>query len=392
MASESERSGRATWFDTPDRSTTEELAERAAAVARAPLVTALLDGFPSPVVVVDCDRQIVACNHAALGMFGGAPLDRLIGQRIGEALNCIHAADMPGGCGTSEFCAECGAARAMRASRENNSKEIRECRISVGARAGFDSLDLRVQASPLEVEGERLTLFAIQDIADEKRRQALERIFFHDVLNTANGIEGVARLIPLADEPAALSELSELLNESSGQLIREILSQRDLLNAERGELTVDRRPVCADDLVRTVHNLYLRSMMLDGRVLTRGETSPSSMVDTDSVQAVRCLGNLVKNAIEATPQGGEVSIWTEPDDAFVRFRIRNPGVMPLPVQLQMFKRSFSTKAARGRGIGTYSVKLLAERYLGGAVSFESNAEVGGTIFTLALPVARQDTP
>ena len=253
----------------------------------------------------------------------------------------------------------------------------------------MEALDLRVQASPLDVDGEKLTLFAVQDIADEKRRQMLERIFFHDVLNTANGIEGVVHLIALTDDRASRSELGELLKESSGQLIREIISQRDLLNAERGELTVERSRVRADDLLRGVHHLYIKSMLLDGRSLTRAEAPASLIVDTDPVHAVRCLGNLVKNAIEATPQGGAVAMWAEPGGDLVRFRIRNPGVMPHAVQLQMFKRSFSTKAARGRGIGTYSVKLLAERYLGGTVSFESNETVGGTIFTLDLPRAGQ---
>ena len=42
--------------------------------------------------------------------------------------------------------------------------------------------------------------------------------------------------------------------------------------------------------------------------------------------------------------------------------------MPRQVQLQIFKRSFSTKGA-ARGLGTYSMRLLSERYLKGVVSF-----------------------
>jgi hypothetical protein len=60
--------------------------------------------------------------------------------------------------------------------------------------------------------------------------------------------------------------------------------------------------------------------------------------------------------------------------------------MPREVQLQIFQRSFSTKADRGRGIGTYSVKLFVERYLKGTVGFVS-AEPGGTTFSVTLPRA-----
>ncbi|MFA7348153.1 MAG: ATP-binding protein, partial [Desulfurivibrionaceae bacterium] len=53
------------------------------------------------------------------------------------------------------------------------------------------------------------------------------------------------------------------------------------------------------------------------------------------------------------------------------------GCMPENVQLQIFQRSFSTKGT-GRGLGTYSIKLLGERYLKGRVSFTSTPEKGTT--------------
>jgi signal transduction histidine kinase len=58
--------------------------------------------------------------------------------------------------------------------------------------------------------------------------------------------------------------------------------------------------------------------------------------------------------------------------------------MPEEIQLQVFQRSFSTKASSGRGIGTYSMKLLGEHYLGGKVAFTSR-EPEGTEFTVTLP-------
>jgi sensor histidine kinase regulating citrate/malate metabolism len=45
----------------------------------------------------------------------------------------------------------------------------------------------------------------------------------------------------------------------------------------------------------------------------------------------------------------------------------------------LFRRSFSTKG-RGRGIGTYSMKLLGEKYLKGRVWFTSSPNAGTTFF------------
>jgi signal transduction histidine kinase len=69
----------------------------------------------------------------------------------------------------------------------------------------------------------------------------------------------------------------------------------------------------------------------------------------------------------------------------VEFGVHNPSVMPRSVQLQVFQRSFSIKYA-GRGLGTYSMKLLTEQYLSGHVSFVSD-EAQGTTFIAAFPVA-----
>jgi CheY-like chemotaxis protein len=55
----------------------------------------------------------------------------------------------------------------------------------------------------------------------------------------------------------------------------------------------------------------------------------------------------------------------------------------MDVQLQIFQRSFSTKGS-GRGLGTYSIKLLAERYSKGRVSFATSPEEG-TVFSAACP-------
>jgi signal transduction histidine kinase len=54
------------------------------------------------------------------------------------------------------------------------------------------------------------------------------------------------------------------------------------------------------------------------------------------------------------------------------------------VRPRIFQRSFSTKASRGRGLGTYGMKLFGERHLGGRVSF-TTGEAEGTVFAIELP-------
>ena len=95
------------------------------------------------------------------------------------------------------------------------------------------------------------------------------------------------------------------------------------------------------------------------------------------------LVNLVKNAVEACPEGQSVTVGCAPQEDKVRFTVHNPAFIPREVQLQIFQRSFTTKGA-GRGLGTYSVKLLTEQYLQGQVGFTSSPEQE-TVFFVTLP-------
>jgi signal transduction histidine kinase len=97
----------------------------------------------------------------------------------------------------------------------------------------------------------------------------------------------------------------------------------------------------------------------------------------------RVLINLVKNALEAVEDGATVKLGAYSDRDSVYLTVHDAAVIPPDVQLNIFSRSFSTKGS-GRGLGTYSIKLISEKYLNGQVSFVSNAEAG-TRFTVRYP-------
>ncbi|MEJ2199760.1 MAG: ATP-binding protein [Desulfuromonadaceae bacterium] len=98
---------------------------------------------------------------------------------------------------------------------------------------------------------------------------------------------------------------------------------------------------------------------------------------------------MVLNALEASAAGETVRLRLLIDEAAVTIVVINRGEIPKEVQLSIFKRSFSTKSSSGRGIGTYSMKLFGERYLGGKVGFSS--EQGETRFFIRLPISGKDS-
>jgi signal transduction histidine kinase len=103
----------------------------------------------------------------------------------------------------------------------------------------------------------------------------------------------------------------------------------------------------------------------------------------------RVIGNMVKNALEASRSGDTVTLDCRMVGENIAFSVHNPACMPRNVQMQVFQRSFSTKG-EGHGLGAYSMRLLSERYLGGKVSFTTSEE-GGTTFTARYPIALPST-
>ncbi len=376
----------ATYFAPAERDTPSEVSRKLAILERVPLLSKTLDAMPGMVMILNRHRQIVAANKKLLAILG-AKAAEVVEKRPGEAIKCIRAQESPNGCGTGIHCVTCGAVNAIMESMAHNGEAVRECRILVHTPSEVVPLDLRVTATPFQVEDELFLLAALEDISHEKRVSVLQRTFFHDVLNTSGCIQGYAEY--LAEDTSSDPAVCQRLLALSGQLIEEIRSQRDLLHAESGDLKTHAMPVRPRQVLEELRDQYANHAVATGRTIALGQTVDGPLI-TDRQLLKRVLGNMLKNALEATPPQGTVTLACLEQEDAVTFCVNNREIMPQDVQLQVFQRSFSTKGEAGRGMGTYSMKLFGERYLGGLVDFVSRfAE--GTTFRLRLPKRPPDT-
>jgi signal transduction histidine kinase len=343
----------------------------------------VLDLVPSIALIVDERRQLLYANAAALSALGLRP-EQVVGARPGEILECIHAREMPGGCGSSEACRFCGAVGAILEALEEGRRSSRECRLSTRAEGRSVSLDLLVTAVPLSTAQGRFAVVTMSDIGDTKRRQALERIFFHDLMNSISSLQSCLFLLdkelgPLASSSEYFSRLGQVLRS----LTDEVSQQRDLVSMERGEFESEKLEVQLEEVARkAVRSVETADCAVGKRVAfeVEGEPRPST---TDPVLLGRVLVNMLKNAFEASVAGEELGLRVAYGEGGARISVSNAAFIPRELQLQIFQRSFSTKGP-ARGIGTYSMKLLTEDYLGGRIGFESR-EGEGTIFWVWLP-------
>lgn len=156
------------------------------------------------------------------------------------------------------------------------------------------------------------------------------------------------------------------------------------------------RTVQINDLITGVLQM-VRPLLRDGIHVKTNLRRDLPMVDADPVEIDRLLVNLIVNAIDAMPQGGELVISTEveqldetgpksaqPRRPFVFISVSDTGVgIPSSVQSKIFQPFFTTKQ-EGTGLGLWSVYGTVQQH-GGDIKVCSEPHKG-TKFTVSLPL------
>jgi signal transduction histidine kinase len=371
-----------THFAPAKRSTKEEILSEQELVASQKFFNEIFGTVAGIGAVIDKNRQIVFANYDFLAFLGLKSLDPILGKRPGEAISCIHSEEEPSGCGTSKACAYCGAVSAILESQKTGLKSIKEARISTLVDGRQKSLDLNIISTPITLNGQVFYILILQDISDKKRRFALERIFFHDLLNSAGGLNGLLTILKEEPDTNEALELISMSEEASRDIVEEIMLNSQLRAAEDGDLQVKIETVNSREFLLSATGKISSHEAGQNKQIIISDNSAEIEFETDRLLLQRVIINLLKNALEATQPQGSVMAGVENQGDKIIFRVKNDQVIPKDVQLQLFQRSFSTKG-HNRGIGTYSIRLLTENYLRGKVSFISN-EKAGTIFSLEL--------
>ncbi len=361
----------------------ETLEQQIALVARSPIVATLCDVVDGFLFILNRQRQVLAANPQALRRFHADSIATLLGRRPGDAMACLNRETGPGGCGTGSVCATCNAVRVILDSQRTQKPVTGEFRLWVEGESGNDAVDFRVRASSIDLGDMTVTMLVLNDISGQKRREAMERVFFHDIRNTLGGLLGWSQLLERGEaaDPRQAAERIAILTK---RLLLEMEEHRQLLQGETGELETSFQRASVNVFLGMLESLFSLHEVSQGKQLKVGRVADEETVMVDSILLVRVLTNMVKNAFEAVEPGAEVHVRFERRDGRPMFNVWNPGSIPPTIARQIFRRSFSTKDGIGRGLGTFAMKLFGERYLGGKVSFTSSHEQG-TTFQILLP-------
>jgi len=238
-----------------------------------------------------------------------------------------------------------------------------------------------------------LTLFSIFMLRREERHQRemqrreelarlgeLGAVMAHEIRNPLAGIKGYAQLTETADD---LEQARLYADKIVTQSIRMESLVDDLLSFAR-EDRGERQPTDLAALVRD--SVMMIRMEADPdyvEVIHTPQTAIKALVASDRI--IQLLLNLLKNGIQAMPDGGKLRVELKDSKSSAIIKICDSGVGIPPESLPHIFDPFWTSKAKGTGLGLALCRKVAQEH-GGSLTVESTVGVG-TTFTVTLPLA-----
>ncbi len=268
--------------------------------------------------------------------------------------------------------------------------------LEVEAPVRHGRLIVNCSAIPLLAEegGLRAVIVVLEDITErtqrEQARESIEHMMRHDLRSPLIGFVSLPQL--LLTQPNLTEEQRDWvtrLQVSAQNMLRIIDAYLKLSRIERGSLALETEQT---DLVRTVHAVRQSLeplpqcsgchvlITLNGAPQLPGQRFP---LDCEPPLAATMLSNLLKNAMEAAPEGGIIGIDLTDLGETARITITNPGEVPRAIRPRFFEKYVTTGKPTGTGMGTYSAKRIAE-FHGGSISLDVSIP-GQTSVSVVLP-------
>lgn len=370
-----------TFYAPPERIEPKQLLSQVQAINDSQVMATLLQAASGLLMVINANRQIVAINRAFTDAHGIGDPEKALGLRFGEILHCKYAA-AERGCGTSRYCASCGAVIAMMAAIDDDQSCERICALTIDRKGQAQDLCLKVRSQPVVADGRRWILVHVQDISEHQNWANMENDFLHDLDNMLCLVKNYSSYL-LDQAPA--DEALQKLRITTERAYREVRLRNKLSHQRQLDSIATIERISLLGIRKMVFNVVLYRSVMTGRNIIEEGPIDDLYLSTDPVLVSRVIINMLLNALEATGPDGTVTLRTIVQETAITWQVWNEGHIPEGVQLRIFQKYFSTRTDVGRGHGTYLMKLLGETCLGGTVAFVSTP-TEGTTFSFILPV------
>ena len=228
-----------------------------------------------------------------------------------------------------------------------------------------------------------------RQLADVEKLASVGKLASKVAHELNNPMDGILRYINLAlriIEQENLEKPKEYLNQCRQGLMRMVQIVSELLEFSRSTYASFEYVKIEQIIEDAIKIMDSRAEASNVQIL---RNYAPGIPQIRSGNLFQVFSNLIKNALDAMPDGGELSISTRltaDNTAVVEFRDTGTGFAPENAQA-IFEPFFTTKdKGRGTGLGLAICNDIIERYHGRITA--ENVPEGGSVFTVYLPVGR----
>ena len=227
-------------------------------------------------------------------------------------------------------------------------------------------------------------------------REDIERLTQHDLKSPLTAFINIPPML-MRDENQTPDqiEMLEILHKSGFRMLEMINRSLDLFKMERGKYRFNPVPVDVVKIVRDILSEF-GSLASAKKIEIRLLIDSSLATDTsmcffpgEEFLYFSMLSNLIKNALEASPEGQEIIINLRSLGG-CSIEVRNQGEIPFAIRGNFLEKYVTHGKIGGTGLGVYSARLMAKT-LGGELCFHSTKETG-TLLTIEIPREQKQAP
>lgn len=252
-----------------------------------------------------------------------------------------------------------------------------------------------VTAAPVRSAGANGAVLVLHDITELRRLERVRRDFVanvsHEFKTPLTAIQGFAEtlLSGALDDKANRGRFVEIIREHARRLARLTDDLLKLSRIEAGRLELEIRPIRVEALVNgciETARLNAKARGLEIHVDLQGN---APAVRGDGAQLGEVLQNLIDNALQYTPSGGQIEVKARANGREVIFTVTDTGIgIPESDLERIFERFYRVDAARSREAGGTGLGLAIARHIvdahGGRIWVES-AVGQGSRFHFSIP-------
>jgi len=211
-----------------------------------------------------------------------------------------------------------------------------------------------------------------------KLREDIEKITQHDLKGPLSSI--LFEIDKIAD-----ASIGQSIKHSVNNVLNMINNSLDIFKIEQDTYSFNPIETNLIPMVIDAINASFATAKQRGITITSKGLDTPKLILAEPLLCLSIFNNLIKNAVEASPENLDIKIEVKETMGFIHFTIENQGVIPLNIRDTLFEKYVSSNHKQGSGFGTYSAKLMTE-VQNGTISFHIKDEKS-TEFTVIMPAA-----